>query len=82
MSDNLLAGIASGDSQRGAAIEVDQCRRVTINSNHITDPRFRGIEVHQSEWITISSSMITRNGQPMEGGILIRGENKGLEIEE
>lgn len=80
ISDNLLEGITSGDSKRGAAIEVDQCRRVTINSNHITDPRFRGIEVHQSEWITISSSLITRNGQPMEGGILVHGENKGLKI--
>lgn len=82
VSDNILEGVSGGDSQWGGAIEVDLCRRVSIHSNHITNPRLYGISIYQSDWVNISHCLISRDGQPMEDGILLRGENKGLQIGE
>lgn len=81
-SDNILDGVHSGNSDRGGALEIDNSQWISVNSSHISNSRFRSIEVVQSNHISITNCSLYNEGEPMTDGILVRGFCENVKIED
>lgn len=81
-SDNIVEGVEWGDGDRGGSLELDQCRRVTVNSCHFVNPKYRGIDVFRSDDVSISGCSIYRESGSMIDGILVGEGCDNLKIDE
>src|SRR5690606_5019091 len=80
-SNNILEGIDRGNDDRGAALEIEQCHRISINTSHILNSKFRGIHVTQSDNVSIMNCTLANEGEPMIDGILVSGPCTDLRTE-
>ena len=79
-SNNIVEGISRGNSERGAALEIAQCHRISVNTTHILNSKFRGIDVSQSDNVSIMNCTIANDGEPMIDGILVSGTGTNIQI--
>lgn len=71
--DNILEGVNRGNDDRGAALEVDRSQRISISTSHFLNAKFRGIEVAQSDKVSIVNCTVANDGEPPVDGILVSG---------
>lgn len=82
-SDNILEGVNRGGLDRGGALEIEQSNRVSINTSHILNSNFRGIEVVRSEQVSITHCLLSNDSdEAMIDGILVRGLCNNLNIDQ
>ena len=62
-----------GKQRAGAALEIAQSHRISVNTSHILNSRSRGIDVSHSDNVSIMNCTIANDGEPMIDGILVNG---------
>jgi hypothetical protein len=78
-SDNILDGVDYGSEKSGAAVTIKDCDDLTLRGFHIINPKFRGIQVTNSNNVRISDCLITEqvSFSSMLAGIELSGSCKG-----
>jgi len=75
LSDNIIDGSGNGNKEVGGAIVVLDSREISINTCHIKNPIFNGIQVERSTNLQLRNCIISESAMNngMVSGITLKG---------
>ena len=83
LNGNIINDHEAGDEERGGAVSIVRSHGITVSTNQIANPRFRGVWLEDSQRCTITTNTVseTRDAKTLVAAIEAAGENTGHVIQ-
>ncbi len=79
LTGNIINGHEAGSEEQGGAVSLVRSRDISVATNQLMNPRYRGVYLEDAERCTVTGNTITetREERTMLAAVEVAGEGKG-----